>query len=163
MKRCIEQLIYQLKEVQKGNPWIGSSYKKKLEVLSDEDFFRRPLKDVHSVAELISHLTIWRKETALKIKTGRGSITDSDPSNWREIGLLRGIGRQRILKDYDDSLQEIIELLSDKQDEFLEKKYYDNDFRGDYTYSWLLNGMLHHDLYHLGQIGYIVKFLQKPE
>lgn len=157
----IRQLIFDLKEIQTGRPWIGSNFKRKLEVLSDDEFFSRPLEEMHSAAELISHLTTWRAETALKIKTGRGSISESDPSNWKSLKSLEKAGRQDIMDDFNSSLDRIIDLLAGKQDEFLQQKYYDNDFDGYYTYSWLLHGMLQHDLYHLGQIGHIVKFLKR--
>ena len=75
MKTNLNSLIFQLKETKSGKPWIGSSFDRKLSTLNNEEFFRRPLPNLHSVAELISHLTIWRKETVLKIKTGEGSIT----------------------------------------------------------------------------------------
>ena len=70
-------------------------------------------------------------------------------------------GWARIKSDYDSSLSELIELLKRKDDVFLNDKYYDTDFKGEYEYSFLLNGMLHHDIYHLGQLGIIIKFLNE--
>jgi uncharacterized damage-inducible protein DinB len=115
---------------------------------------------MHSVAEILSHLTTWRNETLLKIETGKGSITDADPSNWKDPEMLKSSGRTGILEAYDSSLSGILEHLKDKNDDFLESTYFDTDFNGTYTYAWLLQGMLHHDIYHLGQIGYISKFLK---
>ncbi|WP_255420549.1 hypothetical protein [Aquimarina sp. AD10] len=43
----------------------------------------------------------------------------------------------------------------------MKKEYYDTDFKGNYEYSFLLNGMLHHDIYHLGQLGLIIKYLKQ--
>lgn len=159
MKTNLNSLIFQLKETKSGKPWIGSSFDKKLSTLNNEEFFRRPLQNLHSVAELISHLTIWRKETVLKIKTGEGSITDKDPLNWQDLESLKIVGRKKLMEDFDQSLDDIIELLQDKNDDFLDQCYYDTDFKDTYPYSFVLLGMLHHDLYHLGQIGIIVKFL----
>jgi uncharacterized damage-inducible protein DinB len=163
MNRGIKQLIDELHEIQEGRPWIGSNFKQKLKALNGDAFFKRPIPQMHSAAELISHLTTWRKETALKLKTGRGSITDSDPSNWKPLNSLRRKGRQNLMNEYEGSLKEICDLLNDKEDEFLEQTYYDNDFKENYTNLWLLRGMIHHDLYHLGQIGYIVKFLKNSK
>ena len=159
MKTNLNSLIFQLKETKSGKPWIGSSFDRKLSTLNNEEFFRRPLPNLHSVAELISHLTIWRKETVLKIKTGEGSITDKDPLNWQDLESLKIVGRKKLMEDFDQSLDDIIDLLQDKNDDFLDQCYYDTDFKDTYPYSFVLLGMLHHDLYHLGQIGIIVKFL----
>ncbi len=160
MNERIRELKLQMLAVQSGKPWIGSNFKSKIKQVPEEDFFRRPIESMHSLAEIISHLTTWRKETLLKIETGQGSITDAHPSNWKKNADLIRIGRSRILSDYDQSLSAILEQLEEKTDEFLDQTYYDTDFKGEYTYDWLLHGMLQHDLYHLGQIGYIAKFLK---
>lgn len=160
MKERIDDLVNQMTEIQKGKPWIGSNFSKKLKLVSEEDFFIRPMPQMHSVAEIISHLTIWREETLKKLRTGAGRLTDDDPSNWKDPDLLKSLSQSTILKDYDKSLSEILSHLEGKSDSFLQKLYFDADFNGEYTYAWLLQGMLHHDIYHLGQIGYIVKFLK---
>ncbi len=38
---------------------------------------------------------------------------------------------------------------------------YDTDFKGNYEYSFVINGMLHHDIYHLRQLGIIINYLKK--
>ena len=112
------------------------------------------------MAEIISHLTLWRSEAILKIKTGKGSKTDDCPENWLNNEELKKVGWKSIKSSYDETLSELIGLLDAINDDFLDKEYYDTDFKGDYTYEWLLNGMVQHDAYHLGQIGIVVKFLK---
>ena len=81
MRCLIENMIRQLEEVQKGKLRIGGSFSSKLSKVDEHSAFIRPIKDLHSVAEIISHLTFWRRETLLKIKTGRGSKTDDCEEN----------------------------------------------------------------------------------
>lgn len=138
---------------------MGSSFADKLADLDEDLVFERPLENLHSIAEIISHLTFWRREALLKIKTGKGSKTDEAPENWLPNEILKTKGWTQIKKEYDNTLNELIALLQDKDDAFLSKIYYDNDFKGDYPYSFLINGMLHHDVYHLGQLGIIIKLL----
>ena len=128
-------------------------------ISSDIDFFDQ-VKGMNSIAELISHLTTWRYETILKIKTGKGSITDNDPSNWKTIQLLKKQGKEEILLKHNESLLELIKLLKKENDIFLGKLYYDTDFENNYPYSFLIQGMLHHDIYHLGQIRLSIKCLR---
>lgn len=163
MKERIDDLVSQMTEIQNGKPWIGSNFSKKIKSVSEKDFFRRPIPHMHSVAEIISHLTTWRAETLLKMRTGSGRLTDDDPSNWKHTDALKSRGQSKIMEDYDNSLSGILSFLEGKSDDFLQNTYFDGDFNGEYSYAWLLNGMLHHDIYHLGQIGYIVKFLQYTE
>ena len=74
---------------------------------------------------------------------------------------LQIVGWKVIKTEYDRTLSELIELLKTKDDEFLDELYYDTDFKDYYQYRFVINGMLHHDLYHLGQLGIIIKFLKE--
>lgn len=161
MNTIIQHIIQQYQEIQQGKPWIGSTYTSKLNQVNDNDFFIRPMEDLHSIAEIISHLTLWRKETILKIQTGKGSKTDDCEENWLPNDKLKVVGWQHIKSEYDKTLSDLIDLLQSKQDTFLDEQYYDTDFKGYYSYSFIINGMLHHDLYHLGQIGIIIKYLNR--
>ena len=161
MKKLITEIIQQLEEVQNGKLWIGSNFDDKLESIENDSAFLRPINSLHSVAEIISHLTLWRKETILKIQTGQGSKTDDCEENWQTNDQLRLIGWQAIKSNYDNTLSKLIELLKSKNDDFLKELYYDTDFKGYYPYRFVINGMLHHDIYHLGQLGIIVKHLKE--
>lgn len=161
MNTLINHIIKELKDIQNGKIWIGSSYESKLNSIDSKLVFHRPVKDMHSIAEIISHLTLWRNEAILKIKTGTGSKTDDCQENWLTNIQLKEKGWKTIKSEYDNTLSELISLLKEKNDVFLIKEYYDTDFKGNYEYSFLLNGMLHHDIYHLGQLGIIIKYLKK--
>ncbi|MGB5402758.1 MAG: DinB family protein [Robiginitalea sp.] len=163
MRCLIDNIIQQLEEVQKGKLWIGSTFSSAFSQLDEYSVFVRPLEDMHSVAEIISHLTLWRKETLLKIKTGQGSKTDECAENWLSNEKLRILGWDRIRSEYERTLSELIGLLKSKDDDFLDEHYYDTDFKGNYPYRFVIEGMLHHDLYHLGQLGLIMKYLKKTE
>lgn len=157
----IEYIIKQLLNNQEGKVWIGSTYDSKLKGINEENAFIRPLSDLHSVAEIISHLTIWQNETILKIKTGEGRLTDESEENWYSNEQLKKKKWMTLLTEYKTSLKELIDLLKTKEDSFLDEQYYDTDFKGNYPYSFVITGMLHHNLYHLGQLGIIVKYLKK--
>lgn len=149
--------IEQLKNIQNGLLWIGTNFNKKINLLNSSEFFSQEKLSNHSVAEIISHLTCWRRECILKIKTGKGSIKDDNILNWLTNKELKLLGKNRVLSDYNNSLKEIIELLHDKDDSFLEELYFDTDFDKNFNYTFLIDGMIHHDLYHLGQLGIIIK------
>jgi len=155
IKHIIEQLI----DIQQGKIWIGSSYERKLNNIEKNLVFVQPIEGLHSIAEILSHTTLWRKEAILKIKTGQGSKTDDCEENWLSNEKLKTKGWAKIEAEYKLSLSELISLLKEKDDEFLNKEYYDTDFKGYFKYSFLINGMLHHDIYHLGQLGIIIKYL----
>lgn len=160
MNNAIKNILEQLQELHHGKPWIGRSLEFRLAQLDPDKCFVRPIPDMHSIAEILSHVTLWRTEAILKINTGSGSKTDDCPENWLSNEALQSKGWDHIKTAYDASLEELITLLQQKDDNFLDRQYYDTDFKGDYTYRWLLNGMVEHDAYHLGQIGMIIKYLK---
>ncbi|MCK8521045.1 DinB family protein [Aquimarina sp. D1M17] len=161
MKTLINHIIEQFVEIQSGKIWIGSSYNIKLSTVDENLVFINPIQGLHSIAEIISHLTLWRKETILKIKTGKGSKTDDCEENWLPNHKLKLLGWEYIISEYNKTLNELIDLLQSKNDDFLDNEYYDTDFKGNYKYSFVIKGMIHHDLYHLGQIGIIIKYLKE--
>jgi uncharacterized damage-inducible protein DinB len=162
MNSLVQNIIRQLKDVQNGKTWIGSNYEAKLDRIDETSAFIRPLPNLHSIAEIISHLSFWREETILKILTGKGSKTDACEENWLPNEALRKKGWEVVKSDYENSLTTLIDLLDEKGDSFLSQEYYDTDFKGYYPYEFLLTGMVQHDVYHLGQLGLILKLLNEP-
>ena len=98
---------------------MGPSFDSHLGGLGENQVFIRPIEDVHSIAEIISHLNLWRRETILKIRTGKGSKTDDCEENWLSNEKLQSLGWARLKTDFDESLNEFITLLEGKDDEFL--------------------------------------------
>ncbi len=159
MKTFINSIVRQLRDIQHERNWVGSSFDWKLKSITDAQAFIRPLPDLHSVAEIISHLTAWRNDAMLKLETGRGKLKEEDEENWPTNDKLSKLGWERIRSDYDRSLDKLIGLLESKDDDFLSEKYYDQDFKGEREYRFVVEGLLHHDIYHLGQLGIVIKFL----
>jgi uncharacterized damage-inducible protein DinB len=160
MSSIVKNIIIQLKEIHQGKPWIGSTFSSKLNPVDENEYFKRPIEGLHSVAEIISHLTLGQDEAVLKIKTGKGSKTDDCKENWLPNDKLNLMGWDKIKLSQDQTLSNLIELLRFENDDFLDQKYFDPDFKDYYTYDWLLNGMIKHDAYHLGQIGIVIEYLK---
>jgi hypothetical protein len=159
MQVLIHNLIEQFSDVRRGKLWMGENFEAKLSRLSGDDPFTPFDPDTHCAAEIIAHLTAWRLDALLKIETGKGRLRDHEQENWPPMPLLREKGWAHILRDFDESLEALIGLLRQRDDTFLHQTYYDQDYGGEYPYAYLLYGLLHHDLYHLGQLGLILKKL----
>ena len=71
MQVLIDYIIQQLEDNQGGKVWVGSTFDRKLKNITDHNVFIRPAPELHSVADIISHLTTWQQETLLKINTGK--------------------------------------------------------------------------------------------
>ena len=159
MQPELKTIISQLKDIQNGKLWMGANFSSRLEKITDKEAFIQPVKNMHSVAELLSHLTAWRKDAILKIRTGAGKLTENQKENWPPAEELVQLGWAKVKSDYEQSLHELLNVLETKDDSFLEETYHDTDYKSEYTYRFLVQGLLHHDIYHLGQLGITIKYL----
>lgn len=151
----IKDYIQQLQDMLTGPVWLDETFTKKLSEIKEQDVFTRPIPELHSVAELISHLHEWRLETISRLNGNKQGFAENDPRNWRTNDELKAEGWEQLKKNFYDSQQQLIDFLTEKDDEYLEQQY------PHYTYTnkYLVQGMVHHDAYHLGQMGLTIKML----
>jgi uncharacterized damage-inducible protein DinB len=152
----IDNIIRQLNEIQEGSLWFDQCFKDKIGNLSDEDAFARPIPDVHSVAEHVSHMLEWRKECILRFKGLKRELMNS-PDDWKDNAELIKFGWTNLKNALYDSRLELEELFADHDDTYLERRFLDTE----YNLHYLIEGIIQHDLYHLGQIGITVRLLTK--
>ena len=80
----------------------------------------------------------------------------NSPDDWKDNIALQEIGWTKLKNALYASRLDLIDLVHNQDDEYLETKFLDTD----YTFKYLLEGIIHHDLYHLGQIGVTIKLLR---
>ena len=154
----IRNIIRQLNEIQDGSLWFDQSFKDKINNLSETDVFTRPIPQVHSVAEHVSHMLEWRKECILRYKGQKTELMNS-PDDWKGNTVLREFGWTNLKNALYNSRTELIGLIANQDDTYLENKFLDTD----YNFHYLIEGIIHHDLYHLGQIGITIKLLNESK
>lgn len=152
----IKNIIRQLKELQDGSLWFDQCFKDKINNLTDEEAFTKPLPQLHSVAEHLSHIIEWRKECLLRFKQERTDLMNS-PDDWKDSNTLREIGWENLKNTFYESTIILINALEKQDDSFLETPFRDTD----YNFHYVTEGILQHDLYHLGQMGVTIKLLNK--
>ena len=151
----IQHYISELSEFMQGDPWVDETFAKKLASINENNAFIRPIPNIHSVAEVISHLLEWRLCILSYLRGGSRTLRDSDAANWRTNVELSQIGWQSLLAVFYKSQEEIIDLLKTKDDQFLSEIALGETHQLKYY----VDGLLQHDMYHLGQIGLIIKLL----
>lgn len=155
--KLTNNVVQQLENNQSGNNWLDESFKKKLKQVSSEMAFSRPIPELHTIAELVAHILIWRFEGIKKLQGLKSNVTMQSPENWRTNDELKKIGWEKLKTDLFDSQIELINLIKNNSDDYLEG----NDYITGYSYKYLVEGLIHHDIYHLGQIGITLKLLNK--
>jgi len=97
----------------------------------------------------------WRKECMLRFTGMRTELMNS-PEDWKDNTELARMGWMNLKNEFYKSRFELIQLLQNQEDDYLENKFLDTE----YNFHYLIEGIIQHDLYHLGQIGITIKLLK---
>lgn len=155
MRTEIGSIIGHLENVLSGEPWFGRAIYDMLDEVDSKKVFQKPNGTEHSMIEIIYHMITWADFTLKRIeKDANYDLTAAEELDWRLINSKTHTWKKG-LAEFKKINQQIIKLLRKKEDSFLDEKV---DFR-KYNYRFLLNGMIEHSIYHLGQIAYISKMI----
>lgn len=154
-KQQTTDYVRQLTDTLDGANWLDESYQKKLKNVTAENAFVRPHSEIHSIAELVAHTLNWKKHGIKKLQGVPSNLTVESPENWQSNDELKAVGWTNLKNDLFKTQEELTKLLLRNQDSFL----LENQYADGYSYQFLVEGLIHHDIYHLGQIGITVKLL----
>lgn len=143
------------REIFNGSPWYGDNIVTKVDGLTDDTAFARPIQGMHSVAEVVAHMIYWRQSLIGRLQDDSGFRASVDSEdNWKDLARLKKEGWDAVRNALVGSQETLVGLLSQQSDDILERAYSDGS-----TYDYLIRGVMYHDVYHLGQIGLIRKFV----
>ena len=156
MNTEIVQITQQLQDVYDGDPWFGRSIKSLLKDANPDNSFEKP-NDQHSILDLLWHMITWREFTINSLRNNdKKSLQYFEDNDWRKL-------------DHNDRslLEKGLQRLGETQSELIEALQYQHDSRLNeivpgkkYNFRNLLYGIIHHDIYHIGQIAFVIKLLQ---
>ncbi len=151
----LQTIISNLQNVLEGHPWYGRSVDEILQEVDETKVYTHPNNNSHSLIDLLYHMLTWAEFTQKRIeKEAIENMAALEATDWRVIDPSIHTW-QKGMAALKASHQTIITLLQSKEDTFLEEKV---DYR-KYHFRFLLNGLIQHNIYHLGQIAYVSKLL----
>jgi uncharacterized damage-inducible protein DinB len=157
MNNEILLITEQLKETYEGEPWFGRSVKNILSEIDGTIVVQKP-DGQHSILELLWHMITWKEFTISRLRNDNSQTPEYfEQNDWRKLDHSDRALWEQGLRKFADLHKELVELIQQQQDELLINRV---DGR-DYDFRKLLSGVVQHDIYHLGQIAYIKKMLQK--
>ena len=149
-------LAEQLKEAYEGAPWFGKNALTLLNETTPDMALQQPAGQ-HSILELVWHMANWKSFAINRLRKDESvSLQQFETQDWRTLNHADASLWPQGVAEYKKTHNELVELLQQQTDDLLHQ----NVFERNYTYSTLLNGVLQHDVYHLGQIAYIQKLLR---
>ncbi len=113
--------------------------------------------DIHTIAELIYHITSWRLFALKKIQGDAVYNIDNEKLNFGDIRKVDEFELEALMMELTLSQDELARALESKDDAFLQEVVPG----AEYTFDTLLNGIIQHDVYHTGQIAIIKKLAAK--
>lgn len=163
MNKEIQSIIRRLENVNNGEPWFGRPVYAILEEVDPSVVHTKPNNSEHSLIELLYHMITWADFTLKRIEKDKiNDMAAAEALDWRKIDLPTGQAGPKVhtwkkgTAEFKSINKKIAALLNKKDDAFLKEIV---DYR-KYNYWFLLNGMIEHNIYHLGQIAYLKKLLR---
>lgn len=138
-----------LRRLYEGEVWHGPSIKEILIDITPEQAVKRLTPKSKNIAEYLIHITNWRT-FALEKLTGSDTfdIILNSEADWSVVNEITKDKWEEIQEGYEESQKEILEVLETYTDRKLE-----NIVSGrKYSFYTLLYGVIHHDIYHSGQM-----------
>ncbi|MEZ4940997.1 MAG: DinB family protein [Saprospiraceae bacterium] len=160
MKTNLSQYIRLFRENYGGNPWYGDSLRKKLDDIQAEEALKAPAPGLHSIAQQVAHLLAWRRLLVERLKGNDNfQIQVNSARDWPPQELLEQKGWEKLLKELEANQNELLKLLEAESDALLERPLPD----GKHAFRLLLDGIVQHDVYHIGQIGQALALLHSKQ
>jgi DinB superfamily len=156
MNTEIKVIIERIKMVSSGEPWFGKGMYTLLDEVNTKHAHTRPCNAEHTPADLLYHIITWADFTLQRIKkVPVGDLTAAEAMDWRIINPEIHTWKKGVAS-FKKIQKRIIAMLLKKEDTFLREKVNSRT----YDFRFLINGMIEHNIYHLGQIAYINKLLK---
>jgi uncharacterized damage-inducible protein DinB len=156
MNSEIQFLIEQFKDAYEGDPWFGKCATKLISETSTDDAFEQPAGQ-HSILELVWHLCTWREFAINRIqKDNSKDLHAFEEADWRQLDHSDKSLWQQGVERLQQTQAELLKVLQAQDDALLHQNVHGRT----YTYRKLIHGILQHDIYHLGQMAYILKIIK---
>lgn len=145
----------ELRKAYYGDAWHGNSVSAILALVNKDQIFTRPIPNVHSIAEIVLHLTSWTEEVYSRLD---GSIA-KEPENdgWPKVKEETMQEWNAILSEFRLANEKLLHLAMEiSEDQWGSAVQQETGTR--LNYFELLNGLVQHHAYHAGQISLLLKF-----
>jgi len=145
------EFAQKFEELYAGEPWFGESIMTKLNSITSERAFQQPSPGEHSVAELLCHMEFWRRSILFHLRDDKSiNFTADHPENWPSLEELKRKGWKKLCTSFTDTHNALVSALNNNPTLTNDQVIY-------------LNGIVEHDIYHLGQIGIVRKLATHTE
>ena len=143
-----EKLVAQIKANFSGEPWHGPSVRAVLDGIDAKKSVARPIRDAHSIAELLAHITAWNEIVGRRVAGENPAVTaemdypDVSNAKWGDL-----------VKRLEAAHARLVEIVGRFSDDDLQRKVPGKE----HSVATELHGLMDHNTYHAGQIAILKK------
>jgi uncharacterized damage-inducible protein DinB len=149
-----------LRKGHSSDPWHGTATAELLAGVSSSMAAARPVANVHSIWEIVLHMTGWQREVARRLGGAAPGLPDE--GDWPAPPESSGEAWDRAKAELSESLEQLVDAVSALSDQDLQVRIGTSDrpLGTGVTRAETVIGMLQHNAYHSGQIALLIKALQ---
>ena len=147
----IDRIKNQLQKAFDKEPWSGPSVMEVLNDIQPGKAASKPISSAHSIWEILEHMNSTAENVIRRLKGDFSPFTDE--MDWPKVTNTSVNAWKDLLNRFKKSNEELLAEISKLADDILDKPIKE----GYSTYYDTLQGMVQHNLYHLGQISILKK------
>jgi hypothetical protein len=148
----IERIRDLLYYTYKGPCWHGPALAQNLEGITAAQAAERPIGEGHCIWELVQHVTAWIN-VVINTLDGQTYAVLPTEQDWAAISAQDDAAWESALEILDSSMDALCGAVAELTDDKLDVLVPGQDF----SYYWMLNGVVAHNTYHSGQVGILRK------
>ena len=151
-KAVIERVKSQLAEFYDGTSWVTENFKTKVLSIEPVNASLKTPGHSHSVTQLVAHITSWRNFAVQKL-TGNSdyNIQDNSTEDWPDDEW------KVVRMEFESCHKNLLKAIENFPPEGWNSKVPGRN----YSFLYLINGIVEHDYYHYGQIGSLMAAIKK--
>ena len=151
MKTEIERVCDEIKRIHYGDAWHGPALHEVLAGISAPQAAARPLADVHSIWEIVRHITVW--ETVFRRRLEGDAAEEPEEGDFPDLTDTSTAAWGTTIMMLDEEHERLLATVASLRDGDLER----NVAPRDYPIYFLLDVTVRHHVYHTGQIALLKK------
>jgi uncharacterized damage-inducible protein DinB len=153
IKYEIKRISNQLGDFYTGNSWVTDNVSNRVFPITSFAAFKKISGHHHSIAELMCHIIAWRNFAIQKL-TGNNEydIEDNSIADWPVP-----VEWDTVQNEFEVCHHNLLNAIEN----FAIEQWHSKVPRRNYTYLFLINGIVQHDYYHYGQIASLLAALKK--
>ena len=156
MNKETQSIIKSFETTLSGQPWFGRAVYEILHEVDESKANTKPNGTEHSMIDLLWHMNTWAEFVLGSLENRSAEeMKTIEANDWREIDPKTHTWKKG-LDQLKGTHNKIVEILNQKTDD---------SFLGDivplrkFNFRYMLNGLIQHNIYHLGQVAYLKKML----